>query len=333
MSKKMTVQRINDESLWNSFVSTSPQGTVFSKSQWLNAAAGAQGGIPKYIGVFEDQKLAAGITFVELSRGTFRKITTPVLTPYGGMIYRQDSGKRLSEQESFNMSCAEKIVEYLNPRYRYSFLVHSPGLTDVRPFTWAGWSEKVRYTYVLDLSDRDRIWDLMERRVRKVLRKAESILELGNTIDSGHFGGLYERIYLDRGNKPPVERKIVIALLNNALQSGLAEIRTVHDANGEIVSVLVVVSGDEKAYAWISGSIPDRNSTGALSYLLWDSIQRYSETCASFDLLGANLPTIAFFKKGFGGMLTPYYVTERYSSLFSKAVYGVYGGLKKLRIS
>jgi len=331
LPKKMTVQRINDVSLWDFFVSTSPQGTVFSKSQWLNAAAGAQGGIPRYIGVFEDRKLVAGITFVELSRGTFRKITTPALTPYGGIIYRPVSGKRLSEQDSFNMSCAEKIIEYLGPRYRYSFLVHSPGLIDIRPFVWAGWTESVRYTYILDLSDPDSIWDIMERRVRTVLRKAESTLGMGGAIDIEDFGKLYERIYLDRHNRPPVSWNSVSTLLGEVMKSGLAEMRTVRNSSGEVISAMVLIADAGRVYSWISGSIPGSNSTGAFSLLFWDTIRRYSETCTSLDMVGANIHPIAFFKKGFGGTLTPYYVTERYSSTWSRTLYSMYGGIKKLR--
>lgn len=319
--------------MWDSFVSTSPQGTVFSKSLWLGAAAAAQGGIPRYIGVFEDRKLVAGITFVELSRGPYKKITTPALTPYGGIIYRPGSGKRHSEQDSFNMSCAEKIIEYLEPLYHYSFLVHAPGLIDIRPFVWAGWTGSVRYTYILELSDTDKIWDIMERRVRTVLRNAESTLELCGPIDIEHFGKLYKRIYLDRHNKPPVSWNSVSMLLGEIMKSGLAEMRTVRNSSGEVISAMVLIADTGRVYSWISGSIPGSNSSGAFSLLFWDTIRRYSETCTSFDLVGANIPSIAFFKKGFGGMLTPYYVTERYSSLFSKAVYGVYGGLKKLRIS
>ena len=326
----MTVRPINDDALWDSFVSSSPQGTVFSTSAWIRAAAAIQGGEPRFLGVFEDDRLAGGVTFIELSRGPFKKMTTPVLTPYGGVVYRPVSGKRSTGEESFTTTCAEQLIGNLGGWYSYSCLVHAPGLIDIRPFTWAGWRGSVRYTYVVDLTDTGRVWDLMERRVRTVLRKAESTLGLGGAVDMEQFGGLYDRIYRDRGKKPPIPRNIVTAFVDTMMKTGLAEMRSVRDETGEIISVIVLVSGSGTVYAWISGSVPDKNSTGAFSLLFWDAIRRYSETSTRLDMVGANIPSVAFFKKGFGGELKPYYVTERYGSLLARAVFGAYGGMKRI---
>ncbi len=326
----MTVRKIENESEWDAFVADSPQGTIFSTSLWVKTVAAAQGALPSILGVFEDDRLVAGLTYAEITRGLFTKITTPVLTPYGGVIYRPGSGKRNSESESFNLACADMLLSCVGDMYSYAFLVHSPEFVDIRPFTWTGWTEAVRYTYLLDLTDPGRIWDLMERRVRTVLRKAESTLELGGAIDPEHFGELYERIYLDRGKKPPIRSATVREILGRLLEAGAADMRTVRDRSGEVISALVLVSDARTVYAWISGSLPGRNSTGAFSLLFWDAVQRYSGTCARLDMIGANIPSIAFFKKGFGGQLRPYYVTERYGSLFSRVLFGMYGGLRKV---
>ena len=330
MARKLIIQKVEDESLWDDFVSGSLQGTPFSKSRWVGIAASVQGGVPQFLGVFDGEKLAAGLTFIELSRGPFTKITTPILTPYGGVVCRRGSGKRESERVSFDMDCAESLISYIGERYGYVFLVNSPGYTDIRPFIWAGWTESVRYTYILDLDDPAKIWDVMERRVRTVLRKAEESLTLDDSIDIEQFSGLYERIYSDRGNKPPVSSGMVRAFLRDVLDSGMVEIRTARDKSGKVISSMALVYGDRTVYSWISGSIPDKNSTGAFSLLFWDAVKRHSGNFAKLDMVGANIPSIAFFKKGFGGTLCPYYVTEKYKSLFSRIVFGAYGNIRKV---
>ena len=330
MARTLTIQKIEDESLWDDFVSESPQGSIFSRPVWITVAADVQGGKPCFLGVFDDTRLTAGLAFVELSHGPFSKMTTPVLTPYGGIMYRQATGKRDSEHKSYNMACADKLIAYITNRYNYAFLAHSPGLTDIRPFTWAGWNESVRYTYELDLSDTDKIWDLMERRVRTVIRNAESSLELTDGIGLEQFGSLYRRIYLDRKIKPPVDPGLVMVFLEKALDSGIAEIRTVVDKSGDILSSMALVSDEKTVYAWISGSLPEKNSAGAFTLLFWDAVKRYSDTHSTFDMVGANIPSIAFFKKGFGGTLKPYYVTERYSSLLIQIIFQAYGRLRKV---
>jgi len=227
------------------------------------------------------------------------------------------------------MECADKLIDYIGRRYSCSYLIHSPDFTDIRPFTWAGWTGIVRYTYLIDLTDPEKIWDLMERRVRTVLRKAESTLVLGKSIELEQFGRLYDRIYTDREKIPPIARSTVISFVDKMVKSGLAEIRTVLDNTGEVISAMALVSDEKTAYAWISGSIPGRNSSGAFSLLFWDAIRRYSATCLQLDMVGANIPSIAFFKKGFGGLLKPYYVTEWYSSMLSRVAFGVYAGMKR----
>jgi len=326
----MTVRRVENEAEWDAFVADSPQGTFFSTSLWVETVAAAQDAYPCILGVFEDDKLVAGLTCVEMKRGPFTKISTPLLTPYGGLIYRPVTGKRRSEAESFNHACADILLSSIAGLYSYAFLVHSPDFADIRPFTWAGWTEAVRYTYLLDLDNPGRIWDLMERRVRTVLRKAEATLELGGAIDPEQFGALYERIYLDRGRKPPISGTLVKTVLGSLMDAGAADMRTVRDSSGTVISSMVLVSDEHSVYAWISGSLPDRNPTGAFSLLFWDAVRRYSGACERLDMVGANIPSISFFKKGFGGQLRPYYVTERYGSLFSRVVFGLYGGLRKV---
>lgn len=336
LAKELKVERVEDISLWDSFVSSSPQGTVFSTSRWLNAASVAQGGEPIIVGVWKDGKLAAGVSYVSIARGPFKKATTPVMTPYGGIIYRSAPGKRSSEAGSFNMTCAGHIIEYLSERYNHVFLVHAPGFQDLRPFTWAGWTDKVQYTYVMDITDTEKLWGLLERRVRTVIRNAESSLTLGGPIDTAQFAGLYERIYSDRRQPLPYSSEIVAAFVDEIIQSDMAEMRTVRDGDGNVISAMILVypessseSDEGCVYSWISGSIPGENTAGAFSLLFWDAVKRHSGTHERLDMVGANISSIAFFKKGFAGTLTPYYVTEYYSSIISRLSFNAFTRAKR----
>jgi len=329
LGKELAVRRVEDASLWDDFVASSPQGTVFSTSAWLRAAGGAQGGVPRMVGVYRGGELVAGAGFVHVARGFLAKATTPAVTPYGGFLYRPRRGKRGSEAESFNMNCAELLIDYLQKNYGNVFLVHAPGFRDVRPFTWSGWRESVRYTYIVDISDIDMVWDMLERRVRTVIRNAESSLELGDAIDPTGFTKLYEHIYRDRGWPFPYSPGAVESLVDEIMGTGRAEMRTVRDADGTVISSMVLVWDEKCVYSWISGSIPDRNASGAFSLLFWDAVKRHSGRRARLDMVGANIPSIAFFKKGFGGTLTPYYVTDYYSSGISRLLFTSYSFVKR----
>jgi hypothetical protein len=326
----MEILEIEDPSLWDAFSESSPQGTVFSKSGWLCSSARAQGGKPVFLGVFENRKPAAGVSFVELTRGPLKKATTPILTPYGGILYRPFSGKRESEAESFNDSCAEMIIQYLKKRYAHIVLVNSPEFGDVRPFAWNGFTSAVRYTYIMDITSVDKLWDRLERRVRTVIRNAEATLTLGGPVPAGQFGELYERTYSDRKAKPPVNPRMVVSMVEEVMNSGVGEMRTVYDSEGKIAAAMIFVKDSRMLYAWVSGAIPSMNHAGASSLLFWDAARRHIGSSDFMDLVGANLQTISFFKKGFGGVLTPYYTAERYSSPLTRCAFIIYSRLKKV---
>ena len=329
MEKKIKVKRIEDVSLWDEFVLNSTHGTVYSTSKWLNAGATAQGGNSVILGVWEENELIAGVSFVEIIRGPLKKATTPVLTPYGGFIYNSDPDKPHSDNESLHLLCAEKLISSLQKKYHHVFLVHSPGFFDIRPFSWQNWKESVRYTYLLDLTDTDKLMGNVRERVKRKIRKAERSIIYGGSINAGQTGEMYAKIFRDRDRETPVPPKMVASMVGELVKTGLVEINTAQEASGETVALQVLVLGKDTVYTWVYGTIPEKNYTGADSLLIWDAIKRYHKTHKMLDLVGANIPSIAFFKKGFGGVLTPYYVTENYSSMTSHAAFQAYSKIRK----
>ena len=121
-------------------------------------------------------------------------------------------------------------------------------------------------------------------------------------------------------------------MLDELLKTKLVEIITVLDKNNHIISAIAFVKDKKYVFAWISGSLPEKNSSGAFSLLFWDAVRRYGKTHEKLDMVGANIPSIAFFKKGFGGDLTPYYFTEHYRSRTIKMIFTTYASLKRLTI-
>jgi hypothetical protein len=182
----------------------------------------------------------------------------------------------------------------------------------------------------MDIESTDKLWERLERRVRTVIRNAETSLILGGPISAEQFGELNERTYQDRGNKPPVNRGMVVKMVETVMREGIGEMRTARAGDGQIVAAMIFVKDARRVYAWVSGVIPSLNHAGASSLLFWDAARRHSGTNRFLDLVGANLRTISFFKKGFGGVLTSYFTAERYSSWITHALFSLYSGLNKV---
>jgi hypothetical protein len=241
-----------------------------------------------------------------------------VLTPHGGVLFDPVAGKGAAKRESEWGASAQLLVEHLRDRYAQVRLTHAPAVLDLRPFAWAGWDVRVRYTYHLEASDPSDRWERLEGRTRTVVRKAEQAgYRVGPTADVGLFGRLYGMVYAGR-DRAPVPAPVATAFAAQALAAGLAEGLKVESPAGEVAAVVLFVSGFELVYAWVAGADPRLGPSGATSLLYWRFLEQ--NPGRRFDLVGANLPAIALFKRGFGGELVPYYAVEGFGSRWARAL-------------
>ena len=330
MGKRINIEKISDYVRWDEFVTSSPQGTVFSSSTWLGAAAEVHGGRRVLLGAFDGDELVAGVGYVELARGPLKKATVPILSPYGGLMYNVTEEVKPQDTSSDQLLCAEKLIHYLKTRYHAVMLTHSPRFLDVRPFSWSGWEQQVRYTYVVDIAGADKEWNRFRDRVKRKIVRAAKEVTVGSTLAPGLIGELHEQMYRRKNMEPPVPGEAVAAMIGRLASDGFIDIRTALREDGSLASFQANVIGTDTIYTWVYGSVTDDGTTSADSLLIWETVKRYSATHRYLDLVGANIPSIAFFKRGFNGTLTPYYVTERYSSLPVKWAFETYTKTKKL---
>ncbi len=321
MSANYQISQVQDYSLWDSLVDSAVGDHPFSKRTWLDCAANALGGHPVYLGIFKNEKLVAGLAALSHKRSGFTRIETPELTPHTGLLLAPIESKGPAKVEAETHKISELLIEYLRAHYDHIRLVHTPSLSDVRPFSWAGWQPRVRYTYQMDLSDLAALWERVERRTRTTIRKAEKLgYTLAPTEDVDLFCHQYELIYNRQGQAAPVATTQIRSFLEQALTGQLARLYAISSPAGATAAIVAFVEGDDTSYAWIAGADPAHNSTGATSLLYW----QYFSLCEQkrFDFAGANLPAVSFFKRGLGGDLVPYYATEGFGSTWlERAVY------------
>ncbi len=319
MADSLEIAEIDDADTWNELVREGVGGCVFSTREWLNNAQHATGGEPRMFGCIKNGRLVAGLAGMERSGGGMRQLATPVLTPHGGLMYQPVKVKSPGKLEADRNRATELLVSHISQCYNHVSLCHTPAIVDLRPFSWNGFSPQVRYTYRIGISNLEEVWEKLERRTRTVIRKAEdSGFEFIETRDASAIRQLYELVYAKSSGPPPVDPASVEKFVAKVIDSGLGQAFAIKSAS-EIASVVVFVNGFDTAYAWIAGQNPDFAASGATSLLYW----RFFEHTAlkQFDFVGANMPSIALFKRGFGGELTSYFAVERYGSNWSKMAF------------
>ena len=321
MSAKLEILKIHDPEIWDAFVRTSPEGTVFAMSAWLEAAAAALGGTPIFLGCYRGGDPIGGCGSLRVQKMGVKKAATPALTPYGGLLFAPPSASRAAQEEGKRTAVAGQLIERLERDFHYVLMRHPPMLQDVRPFGWAGWSVEVRYTYVVSMQDMEGAWRNCEHSIRKQINKAEKRgIRVAVSEDIGSFLGLQDRSFARQKIAPPIARDRMQAFYEYLRTRDLCRLYVAEDPSGRPLSARIVVPGFDTVYDWVAGADPDYYSTGATPLLVWTIMKEMSKTHSYFDFSGANLPSVAKFKRGFGGKLVSYYTTEKYSSVISRAL-------------
>ena len=303
---------------WDGLVRGALGGTVFSTRAWLECAQEATGDRAVNYGCYKKGEIVAGVSGIERRRG--RQFTTPPLTPHGGFIHRPVPSDLPSRQESERRGETRALIEFLESRYGHVHLTLAPGIDDVREFSWAGWNPAPRYTYVTDLGcGSDAVWSRLERRTRTVIRKASERFRFEPADDLDELVQQYELVYTEQ-DPPPVAADVMRRFASAARERGLAEAWRVVDDRGRTASVVVFARGFDTIYAWIAGADPAFRDSGATSFLYWKLLEQTG--FPRFDFVGANLPAIAFFKRGFGGSLVSYYAVEAFPSRLLRLLAG-----------
>lgn len=307
-----------EASEWDRFQAAAIGATPFSSRSWLDCAAAASDAETVMLGAYHRDQLVAGVAGCRQGRGWRRRYGTPDLLPHTGLLFRPSDTVRPAHLESERNGAAQALIGHLQSTGPQIHLAHAPAVTDPRPFLWSGWEVVPRSTYWIDLpATRTDVWDGFERRTRTAIRKAEKAgYRLDSAHDSAELRRLYGQVYGGEDHAP-VAGSVVEAMAGRALEEGLARGHRVVSSEGDTAAVVLFAQDDTCLYAWVAGADPAHRDSGAASLLYWKVIEQTERQ--RFDFVGANLPSVALFKRGFGGQLVTYYATSHCSSRLLRA--------------
>jgi len=217
------------------------------------------------------------------------------LTPFQGILVQDLKDAKPPAVISVHNEVAQALMDVVPKEFynHYTF-------PDIRPFKWAGWQCDVRYTYVVNLRDLTKVWADLEKQTRydiNKLMKDSPIMAYAKDIED--FDELYEQTFKRKGLGRPVSKEFIKSLFIEMR----AELLLCYQER-RLCSAAMIIKDNKRAYYILGAS--DRGSTSA--YTLWRIFQGLaSRSIGEIDLVGANTESIALFKRGFGGKLTPYF--------------------------
>lgn len=294
----LNVRYLNEEEFdkWDNFVEQSPQGTLFSKTQWLIAVCGEF----KILVVEENNQFIGGIALPFTYGKLYRD---PKLTPQLGILLPKPSSKAkystvLSKETKIIVSLLEKLPQYRQFDYNFSY-----NFTNFLPFIWEGYNTSVRYTYVIDdLTDLDEIHSNFQYDVKYEINKAmKNNIKVVSDLSIEQFYEINRKTFKRQGMEMPYSLEFLKNLDDKLKVKNCRKILFGIDDNNNILAATYIVYDSKCAYYLIGGSDPQYRNSGVQTLLLWESIKFASGVSRKFDFEGSSVKNIEKYFRKFGG--------------------------------
>lgn len=310
-----TFDKCSDFALWDNFVESSPQGTIFSKSRFVECLGEKSS---NYL-VFKGQEIVGGVTVLEDDAGEPLSAPYP-LTPYQGILFKsfdKQNHKKISEE----FKITEFIIAKLMEAYGRISLSHSPYLRDIRAFQWFNYHARdrglfnisVHYTALLDLNFNtldEYLMRIRTARRQEYNKKAE--YKIYETEDWEVLDQLHELTFNRQDQKrSEIEVRLARSIAQNAVKNKFGRI-SICEINEKPASACLFLYDRKRGYYMIGANNPETRLTGCSTKLLVENIihAKEEQKLGQIDFVGCNSPNRGDYKLSFNGRLLPHYRTN-----------------------
>ncbi|MDT0630650.1 GNAT family N-acetyltransferase [Rubrivirga litoralis] len=267
----------------------------FAPLAYAEATAGAFGLRARAFGVEQDGALVGGVVAYEKRRGPYRLAVVPPFTPVTPFVLAEAPA---AHEVHARASPLDALVAAVGERFHAAAFRLPPALSDARPFAWAGWRAEPLYTYAGPLHPAAERLAQAGSGVRKRVRRGAGDFTLHE--DAGGVAALQRleaEAYARQGAAPPVDPERQAAWLGALVASGAARLFVLRDAEGGAAGAQAVAT-DGRAAAFVCGASWPGSAMTVMTHLVCDRL--YADGVRSLDLVGANRPSGAEFKRSFG---------------------------------
>lgn len=318
-----------DSSEWDAFVRSSPDGSIFCQTGFLEALSSA----PRLATLRSGAELVAGAVIVPDSARTSTRIRC-VTAPYRYTLYQgvlrsaRLANLPVHRRVPQTLEVVNTLLESLEEQCEtINFCLHH-NFRDARGFKWfrhddgGGVKMRVQYTGILRLPDAPEL-DACLADVRKVRRQEcrkamASGFEVEQTNDVPGFLEVYAQTFARQDITLADDAlEQLEAIVRQALDMGFGRLLTCHTSDGEDASMALFLHDDTTAYYHCAANRPELRSSGASSLLMFEALRRSKDELGldQMDFVGVNSPQRGDFKTSFNAVPTPYYVVSWASPL------------------
>lgn len=314
------LERTELGSAWDEFVQSSPNGAIFSLSEYLKSID--QKHAVYYC--FKKQEIRAAVAVMESDDGRSAVLHDFII--YNGLMYGPPAHKQnIAQIHSEHFKISECIAAELTKVYQNISIRLHPSIIDIRPFLWHNYATDlpkyvpdIRYTSHIDISDFRKAQKpedvalfsqfsaARRQEVRYAIKKGVVTEEI---FDAERFVEFYTMTMERQGES--VEKKLLEQmknLISNLYLKNMGTMFASATANGDVGSMAFFCFDNKRAYYLFGANNPQLRNEHTGSAVLWDAFHILSKKgIKEVDLEGVNSPKRGWFKLSFGGDIRSYY--------------------------
>jgi hypothetical protein len=315
--------RLADESdleAWDGYVEQSPQGSVFHQYPFLRVLADHSGADLHPLVGYKGQEPVGLFPVFELRKGPVSTAFSPppqLGIPYLGPVllnYRKLKQRKLERlNKRFVRGCLDWLDEHVEPKF--TRVVTTVDYDDVRPFQWADFESRPRYTYVNDLSmGAEALLQSFDRDARKPVRDAQDAQYTVERRGADGIDFVLDRInsrYDETDGRLRIDPEYVTDLYE-ALPDGQVRIY-VGSVEGRRVSGKITLAYGDTLTMWQGSPKPEVDLDVSINDVSnWEVMNAaIDEGRERSDFTGANTERLCRYKSKFNPEPVSYYELER----------------------
>ncbi|MFY0990300.1 GNAT family N-acetyltransferase [Halomonas sp. C05BenzN] len=244
-----------------------------------------------------------------LYRNARGRLVTPPRNPHLPVDFRCASERPASVNRRKRLALT-RLAECLRENGLGGSLSLSSVADDVRPFEWARMTARPRFTYHLDIADRDQRIDPSARKKARKCRRLDYDCEITHDYAAvaGCLAGPEARRGFDyRLGADELER------LAGLMGPDHFVCFLARNARGEPMGTRVCLyTPGGHALAWSAGMKTEAMKDGVNNLVAEEALAFFADKgCTVFDFIGANIPPVAEMKEAWGGRLVCHYAISQ----------------------
>ncbi len=317
---EIKIKLLNNEEygIWDEIVEKSPQATVVHKLDWLQTIEKhTHSKLYLFVGYLGNQIVAA-IPFFYRKSFFIKSISSPpgseMIQNLGPIIPGYDIIKQ-DKREFYFREFQKELDRYITKIIKPDSIsiITAPNLIDSRPYIWNDYIVTPKYNYVKNIENLDIVWRDFKKQLRKNIEGAKYagiVIEEGNLKDYNFIIDSLSKRLDEQELIFPSKKEYLIDIFNKFYPDNI-KIFVAKNSYKPITGIIVLAYKDRLSI-WIGATQTEIKGVYPVDLLQWNIIEWGNKHGYRFcEILGANIPSISYFKSRYNFELEIYYSVQK----------------------